>query len=647
MADRLLPDSDPLRRDDAIPPSSDEELWVITRSENPTKPNRSSSEGGGLWVQDGVQLAPIPLASMDAKAHLAGDVASVQVTQRFQNPYTKKIEAIYQFPLPEHAAIHDFLIKVGHRKIRGVVRERAEATRIYSEAKQQGYVASLMTQERPNIFTQSVANLEPGHAIDVTIDYYYVLPYLDGWHEFVFPMVVGDRFDPRKPDASGWRRVGKSHAWGREEPKPIESTPRLDLDSTKHPEVKIQLSLDSKVEEYECATHNLVRSDRPGSGPIFELANPQEIPDRDFVFRYRVSTEKISSHVETFRQGEEGYFRLTLYPPLPGSALPRVPLELIFVIDCSGSMDGAPITQAKQAVEHALEQLQPNDTFQVITFSMTASQLGPSPLEATPRNIRRAKSYLQSLSGEGGTMMLHGIKAALRFEHDPSRLRYVCFLTDGFIGNEAEILREVHAHLGKTRIFSFGVGSSPNRFLLDRLAHLGAGAVGYLNLTDDPTRVMDNFLARISRPALSDIRLDWEGAAVNDVQPSRIPDLVAGRALSLSGRFHGHGKRTLRVVGRLGSETVELVLDVDLDANEPGNEALVPLWARSKITSLSDRAIWEYGTALRSQIRSLALQHQLLSAYTAFLAVDTLFDTGDQQPRKIRVPTATPLGMEN
>src|SRR5262249_46311293 len=213
----------------------------------------------------------------------------------------------------------------------------------------------------------------------------------------------------------------------------------------------------------------------------------------------------------------------------------------------------------------------------------SSSQLGPRPLVATPANVQRGLNYLRALEGDGPTMMIEGIKAALDFPHDPERLRFVCFLTDGDIGNEADILRAVDQRIGESRIFSFGVGSAPNRYLLDGLAKLGRGAVAYLSLSDDGGQVMDDFFERISHPALTALQMDWGGLEVAEVFPARLPDLFVGRPIVLTGRFQGRGAHTLRVLGRVGQKQIELPVTFDLDERALAGGALPSVWARMKI----------------------------------------------------------------
>jgi Ca-activated chloride channel family protein len=572
------------------------------------------------------------------KAAIAGYIASVTVVQQFHNPYEEKIEAVYVFPLPENAAVSDFVMTIGERRIRGIIRERAEAERIYKEAKRQGYVASLLTQERPNIFSQAVANIEPGRAIDVSIQYFHTLAYDDGWYEFVFPMVVGPRFNPRGI-TNGIGAITRTKRGQSNQATEVSYLGRRER-SGHDIALQVDVAAGVAIEELSCLTHQTLSSRHSPDHITVTLSRDDSIPNKDFVLRYRVAGDRIKSNLLTHRDQRGGFFTFMLYPPSDLKALARQPLELVFVLDCSGSMSGAPIEQAKAAIRQALGRLQPEDSFQIINFSEQSSALGPRPLPATPANIGKGLGYLSELNGDGPTMMLEGIKAALDFPHDPARLRFVCFLTDGYIGNEADILAAVEQRLGASRIFSFGVGSSPNRYLLDGMARIGRGVVAYLGLKDDAEQVMDAFFDRISHPALTDVTIDWGGLRVSDVYPKRAPDLFVGRPVVFTGRCEGE-VGTIRVAGTAAGRPVSL----SVTAENPGARATVPalpsVWARMKISGLMDQARTSSAKELTAAVKAVALDFNLVSPHTAFVAVDASRRTAGKPA--VTTPVAVPV----
>jgi len=672
-------------------PAREEELWVIARGE-PATPAAADDEvpgAGALMarVTDGEKIStvPVPLKHTDVKASIAGYVASVEVTQQFHNPFNSKIEAVYVFPLPHNAAINEFVMTIGERKIRGIIRERVEAEKIYQAARQQGYAASLLTQERPNIFTQAVANIEPGKQIDISIRYFHTLAYVDGWYEWHFPMVVGPRFNPpvqlvmNDAPPGGGASVPLDQSGIGAAPRGVQgaSGQKVEVQYLKPSErsghdisLNVSLAAGGIVEELLCPSHkvntaindakasplnagqNVVhpagshRADPNLQRWAVRLDASNSIPNKDFVLRYRVAGEKTKSALLTSRDEKGGYFTLMLYPPKSLEHLPRKPLELVFVIDVSGSMSGKPLEQANSAVRSALKMMRTDDTFQIIKFASEAQLMSERPLPASPQNVRRGLAYLEQRTSGGGTMMMEGIDKALRAPADPTRLRFVCFLTDGFIGNEAEILGAIHGKLGSSRIFSFGVGSSVNRYLLDHMAKMGRGAAAYLSLDEKAEPVMEAFFKRISHPALTDIAIDWGGMKVSEVYPASVPDLFVGRPVVLTGKFEGSGKATVRVKGRAGDEATETPLAVDLDDSANKHAALRPIWARMKISELADRACWQTVGDLAGQIKGLALEHGLMSAYTAFVAVDATRRTDGSFGTTVAVPVPTPEGVQ-
>ena len=616
-----------------------EELWIIT------PPGRSADDPVGIedfgTIEDtrpgsGALLAtvvsddgdiagdpvevPLPLAHTAVHAQLVGYVGTVDVTQQFENPFDEKIEAVYLFPLPERAAVSEFVMTIGERRIRGILRERADAEAIYRQARAQGYQASLLTQHRPNVFEQKVANIEPGNRIDVNIRYFHTLAHRDGWYSFVFPTVVGPRYNP-----PGF--ADPVHALPRADFEPVSQgagVRYLRPEERSGHDISIAVALDAGVAiEALKASHEINETRTGADTASIELANRATIPNRDFVLDFKVTGERIKANLLTHadREKGQGYFTMMLYPPSGLEDLHRHPVEMVFVVDSSGSMEGAPITQAKEAMLEALDLLEPTDTFQIIRFSYDASQFGQNPVPATRDNLALAKQYVRSLRAGGGTEMNEGVRAALGFAPDPERLRFVTFMTDGYIGNETEILGEIHDLLGDSRIFSFGVGDSVNRYLLERMALVGRGAVTYLDLGDSGGEVMRLFFDRISHPALARLQIDWGDMVVTEVYPSRLPDLFLGRPVVVTGKYMGEAGAPM-VNGYAGGKS--LAFAVPHEAGEDAHAFIPKIWARLRIADLSDRQAWvrdPYNELARA-IKQTALEYGLMSDYTAFVAVD-------------------------
>jgi len=375
------------------------------------------------------------------------------------------------------------------------------------------------------------------------------------------------------------------------------------------------------------------------------LSRLDTLPNKDFVLRYRVAGRNMKTAVMTHRGEKTNTFAMVLQPPGDLMDLPRMPREMVFVLDCSGSMRGWPLKKAKEAMRRCLSKLGPDDTFQIIRFSNRASQLGSRPVAATKSNVARGLRYLETLRGTGGTMMIEGIKAALDFRHDPKRFRVVSFMTDGYIGNETQIFRETKKRLGASRIFSFGVGTSVNRHLLAGLARMGQGAAAYVNLSDSADEAVDLFYERCSRPALADIEIDWGGMKVKDVYPRKIRDLFVGRPVVITGRYEGEGKTAIRVKGRCGTRERSYAMNIDLDDESARHAGIGKVWARTKLAHLADVEAMTPSGELKDEITQVSLEHRVICNYTAFLAVDTLRVTEGNHGISVAQPVPVPAGV--
>lgn len=663
--------------DQAEPPAEfalrpGQELWVIERPRRdryaPRDPNDDFPGSATLMTRRDDPSCPgrtcdvpVPLRHTDVHATIAGAVSSVRVTQHYHNPFDSKIEALYVFPLPDDAAVNDFVMTIGSRSIRGVIREREQAERIYEQAKGRGYQASLMTQDRSNIFTQKVANIEPGQSIDIDVTYFHTLGFREGGYEFVFPMVVGPRYNPIG-EGNGVGAVPVYAGGASGQPTEVQYL-RPDMRSGHDVSIDVDIDAGVPIASIQSPTHSIVASIDPGRPrhAVARLSDADSIPNRDFVLRYRVGGGQISGGLITQRDddGRGGFFSLVIAPPSDLRYTQRGPIDLVFVIDCSGSMDGQPLQLAKYAVVNALGQLRPEDAFQIIRFSDTCTSMTNRPIAASGDNIRRGIAYVDALAAGGGTEMLKGLEPALESRGDWDRTRFVCLLSDGLLGNEPEVLAQLKRRLGDSRIFSIGIGSAPNRTLLNAMARVGRGAAGYVATVRDAEEVTNLFIQRVASAAMTNLSIDWGDMRVSDVYPDRIPDLYVGRPVVLYGRYRDADGRAeartcrVRVTGRVGHE--RQTMTITRDASDPpcDGKALSMVWARTKITELDENAGW-FGRAVgagsnegphKREIRDLALQYGLLSAYTSLVAVDSWQRTDGTFGTTVAVPVNTPRGV--
>lgn len=628
---------------------------------------RVKTEAGGV--------VECPLRHTDVTASISGFIARVTVTQTFFNPYDEKIEAVYVFPLPHTAAVDDMTMVIGEKHIVGIIKRRAEARAIYEQALQQGLTASLLEQERPNIFTQSVGNISPKQEIRIVISYVDVLKYDMGTYEFHFPMVVGPRYIPGAPisdkaalppELQGTVGEVKSPTVGAS-PKGTGWSPDTDRvpDASRvtppvlkpgyrtgH-DISLSVALDAgvRIQDIQIPNHK-ASLQRIGEGEASAKLTPEDsIPNKDFVMRYNVVGEKpemaLLSHMQ---DSGEGYFMLMVQPRLDESLAKAPPREVVFLVDVSGSMGGEPTAKVKQTMAEFLKLSKPEDTIQVITFASNTSKLFEKPLPATEENVAKAVNYTQDYSGGGGTEMMKGIRMVLDEPVDPQRKRIVVMLTDGFIGNEAEIIKAVGEKAGENiHFWTLGIGSSPNRFLLDGVAKQGGGMSAVIELNTDPSEIVRKIVERIHHPQIAQIQIDWKGLPVFETYPRKIPELWAGRPVILFGRFYDGGAAKIELKGVSEGKPVSYKLGVNLPFGEvPEHDVLAKVWARNKIEDLSAQMGYGDVPEVVEEITNVALKYRLMSQYTSFVAVDESEARAEmpaRPPRRMVVPVPLPDGV--
>lgn len=433
---------------------------------------------GSLHLLDGdlKETGLCPLKRTDVRADISGFVSRVTVTQTFQNPLNNAIEAIYTFPLPNDAAVDDMTIQIGERLVRGRILERQRAKETYEKAKAEGKMAALLEQQRPNVFTQFVANITPNAEIKVMISYVETLRYADDTYEFTFPMTIGKRYMPLDTEPDDAARIST----------PSETRPGHTI--------ALEINVDSgvPVTAFESTTHEIETLPFSASKFTVRLKDGDVVPNHDFVFRYKTAGYRIEDAVLTHHDERGGFFTLILQPPDKVMPADTTPKEIVFVLDTSGSMSGFPIDKAKEAIGLTLDHLNPSDTFNLITFAGDTHILFNGPVPATPENLEKARTFLSGARSSGGTEMMKAIRTALDPSDAQDHVRIVCFMTDGEVGNDKDIIREVQKHVN-ARVFAFGIGTSINHYLLDEISREGRGEVEYVMQNDDGSKAAQTF----------------------------------------------------------------------------------------------------------------------------------------------------------
>lgn len=601
-----------------------------------------------IRVQTDEGLRELPLQESTFETLVVGTVAETTITQVFANPFNEPIEAVYAFPLHQRAAVDDYWIHVGERSLHGEIHRRQDANDIYDEAKAKGQRASLLEQERPNVFTQSVANIPPGESIEIQMHVVQPIAQEAGRGTLSLPTVVGPRFIPGT--ATGRAGAGVSPDTD-EVPDASKITPPvLNPKSSACAPLLITVDIESPLSIGGLVSANHTITSNAGNGvTTVELAAGATLANRDFELSWKMSGDATQAAVMTQPDADGGgAFTLTLVPPASLEADEAVPRDLIFVVDNSGSMGGKPMDTAKAVMREAIAAMGPEDRFTVLRFSESASKLSPGLLGNTERNRRRGLKYVDDMRGMGGTHMRAGIEAALALAQSSDRVPMVLLLTDGYIGNEAAIFELTDEHLGHARIFGLGVGAAPNRFLLDGLSTVGRGAVSYVGMTETVEQVVERFYRRIASPALRDISIDWGTLPVKDVAPQRIPDLFVGQPIVVYGRYASEGTGTVVVEGWQGKTKARFEVEVDLAEGSSGT-GLRSMWARTRIEELlRDPEVFRLDSAARDQrtetATKLALSYRVLTEHTAFVAVDNEVVTKDAA-KTVAVPVEPVQGM--
>ncbi len=584
------------------------------------------------------RYAPAPLLDNAVDIKVSGMVARVTVRQHFENRGKDWVEGIYAFPLPENAAVDTLRLKIGERIIEGEIKERAEARKTYERAKASGKRASLVEQQRPNLFTNSVANIGPGERVEVEIGYLQTLRFDAGQFSLRFPMTLTPRFIPGdisdvhtsaveaalKVRSNGWPKNTQRVPDASQITPPM-TTRRYAQDGSLRNAVSLQVELDAgmplaQVSSLYHSTH-IARDDN-----VYRLgfAAGREPMDRDFelVWRPAVGAEPRAAVFSETVAGEH-YTLLMVMPPQAGRQADddgrSVPREVIFVIDTSGSMQGTSIEQARAALAMALDRLAPGDSFNIIEFNSKTRALFAGPVPATDDMLSQARHWVRGLNANGGTQMLPAIKRALLGVPPTGHLRQVVFITDGAVGNEQELFRVIEEELGDSRLFTVGIGSAPNGHFMRKAAQFGRGTFTYIGDQQQVQARMLELFEKLERPVLTDVKIDWPDGSRVETWPQRVPDLYAGEPVVVSARgVNADGE--LKLSGTTGGQA--WTRQVQLSSGQ-AHAGVAALWARSKIAALMDQLT--SGAApdeVRRQVVEVALAHRLVSKYTSLVAVD-------------------------
>lgn len=587
-----------------------------------------------LYVAGGdPEVDLLPLRSTRADVRISGSIARVRIHQVFGNDGDEPIEAVYVFPASTRAAVHDMSMRVGDRKIQATIEKRAKAKKKYEQAKSQGKVASLLDQERPNVFTVRVANIMGGQEVAVDLEYTELVEHEDGVYEFVYPAVVGPRYgggaDPNVDDwiANPYLPEGEKGPYEFDIRVYVKTGLALrDLRSPSH-EVDVVFDSDSEAG---------VQLAGEGGG------------DRDFILEYRLAGEQIESDVLLYEHEDEKFFLLMMQPPEAPAVDQVLPGEYIFLLDVSGSMSGFPLDTSKKLMGDLLRGLTPQDHFNIVTFAGSAGVLSDSSLPATEGNVQMALEKVDGLYGGGGTELMDGLESAYAIPAvDKENVsRTVVAITDGYVGVEARAFKFIRDHLGEANMFAFGIGSSVNRYLIESMARAGFGEPFVVTDPASAPTEAKRFRRYIGKPVLVQITVTHDGFHAYDTAPGKIPDLMAHRPLVLYGKYAGKSGGTITVRGRTASGEFEQAIEIDPSMVSEANAPIRHLWAREWVRTLTDQMhLLPESKKLEKAITRLGLHYSLMTPFTSFVAVDTVKSSKTGKVKKVKQPLPLPSGV--
>ena len=579
----------------------------------------------------------LPLKDTRVDVAITGVIADVTVRQVYENHGTRPIHARYVFPASTRAAVYGMTMTVGDVRTVARIRERKQAAREFEAAKKEGKSASLLEQSRPNVFTMKIANVLPGDTISVELKYTELLVPTDGVYEFVYPTVVGPRYSekPESQASPGDEFVKAPYTRQGEAPRSefhlsgVVSTgvPLQDLASPSH-QVDVRWSSAGRSEI------TLAESD-PLAG------------NRDFILRYRLAGEEITSGLLLYQGRNENFFLLMAEPPRVVEPDEVPSREYIFVLDVSGSMNGFPLDTAKKLMSDLANVLRPSDAFNIVVFADGSETFSPVSVPATPPNLRRALQFIGRKNGGGGTQLLSALKRALAVPRQRDTSRSIVLVTDGYIEAEADVFDYVRAQLDDVNFFAFGIGSSVNRFLIEGVARAGLGEPFIVTEPGEATAAAARLRRYIDTPVLTGIDVSFNGFDAYDVEPGKVPDLFASRPIIVFGKWRGSATGSIDISGKTGRGVYRTSIAVSPSSADTRHAALRHLWARTRIADLSDFGPSTPSEERVAEITSLGLSYGLLTRYTSFVAVQEIVRRTTEGADDVDQPLPLPAGVSD
>lgn len=606
------------------------------------------------------QADRFPLKETKVTTSINGVIAETYVSQAYANEGNDPINASYVFPASTRVAVHGMKMEIGDKVITAKIKEKEEAKEVFEEAKSEGKSASLLEQQRPNVFHINVANIMPGDTVRIELHYTELISPTDGVYQFVFPTVVGPRY--ASPSAE---QNEDTDQWVASPYLKDGATPPGTYD------INVNLSTGVPITGLTCKSHDIDVAWDGDSAAQVTLANKEDFAgNRDFILDYKLTGPEVScglmlnmadeakehadgavdaaGTVDGATAGNENFFMLMVQPPERYETEDIPAREYIFVLDVSGSMDGYPLDTAKELITDLVANLRDTDRFNLILFSDTSVRMSPESVSATEDNVKRATYLIDRQMGGGGTELAPALESAVTLPMEKDMSRSIVVITDGYMSDEDSIFDIIDKNLGNTSFFSFGIGTSVNRYLIDGMAKLGSGEAFVVTDPSESADTADRFRTYIESPILTDIQVTYEGFETYDIEPPAQSTLFAQRPIVLFGKFKGQPGGTIRITGKTGSKDYVQEIPVDQVKRSEANQAIPYLWARTRVERLTDyNTDTENQDEVKKEVTEIGLNYSMMTPYTSFVAVMDTVRNEDGQSTDVDQPLPLPANVSN
>lgn len=607
-----------------------------------------------------------PLKETSVTTNIDGIIAETYVVQTYANEGETPINASYVFPASTNVTIHGMQMIIGDHIVTAKIKEKEEAKEEFEEAKSEGKSASLLEQQRPNVFTMDIANIMPGDDVRIELHYTELVEPEENIYQFVFPTVVGPRYasppetgnNDESADGSNENNSASSAADSSghtDEENDWVETPYLTEGSIppgKY-DITVNLSAGVPIANIRSTSHDIRVTKNGENSAKITLANsagnnPSDYAgNRDFILEYQLNGEEVDCGLMLNQGEDENYFMLMVQPPERCEVEDIPPREYMFVLDVSGSMSGFPLDTAKDLIKDLVSNLRETDSFNLMMFSNEAFLMAPSSVAANEKNIQTAIRLIDEQEGGGGTELAPALKGALSFLSDENEARSVIVITDGYISGEKEIFDIIDDNLDKVSFFSFGIGTSVNRYLIDGIAKAGIGESFVVTDSSEAAETAERFRTYIESPILTDIQVTYDGFDVYDVEPQKLPTLFAQRPIVVYGKWRGDLTGTVKITGHNGNG--KFVKEIPVEQIKPlkDNDAIRYLWARKKIERLTDYGISENDPDIKNEVTQLGLKYSMMTPYTSFIAVVETIRNPEKESKDVNQPQPLPLQVSD